>query len=127
MFVYLFWLPEARAVDALSLSWNSGEFLYLFPPPALVEKSLLLAIFAGMGILVHKLSPNSPLWSLLEERVLQSRPLLEPPGQFVRVACGGDCGSGLQHFFLLSLVLTQPTGHPVGLMGNDLALGARGK
>lgn len=85
VFVSPFLHPEASAVDALALNWNDWDFLYLFPPPALLEKSLLLlATFSGKGILIHSLSQSSPLWSLLEKRHLQSRPLLEPPGQFVR-------------------------------------------
>ena len=54
--------PEARAVDALSLSWNSWRFIYLFPPPALVEKSLLLlGSFAGKGIRSTDSVPSLPL------------------------------------------------------------------
>ena len=72
LFIYPFRHPEARLVGTISLCWNCWELLYLFLPTALEEKSLLLASSARKGSLVNRLSPISPLWSILQESASES-------------------------------------------------------
>ena len=61
--------PEATEVNALSLSWNKWNKIYLFPPPNLMPEVLEhLDSFKGQGVLIAPYWPKAPwLVPLLEK------------------------------------------------------------
>ena len=68
--------PGALEVNALSLSWDRWESIYLFPPVQLLPKVVSrLAHYQGRGILVAPIYPQASWLPLLLSRAPDPRPL----------------------------------------------------
>ena len=68
--------PGALEVNAMSLSWDEWESIYLFPPVQLLSKVVpRLARFPGRGILVAPFYPQASWLPLLLSRAPRPRPL----------------------------------------------------
>ena len=61
--------PEATEVNALSLSWNKWNRIYLFPPPIVLPEVIdHLEDFTGQGILIAPYWPKAPWFIPLLEK-----------------------------------------------------------
>ena len=68
--------PEALEINAMSLSWDQWDSLYLFPPVALLPKVVArLLQFRGKGILVAPFYPQSSWFPNLLSRCPSHWPL----------------------------------------------------
>ena len=68
--------PLALGIDAFSLSWETWQSIYLFPPVKLLHRVVpLLSVFRGRGVLVAPLYPPSGWFPALLQRSPDPVPL----------------------------------------------------
>ena len=75
-FVCPFPHPLAEATDSLTIDWERGENIFLFPPPRILHQVVSkLTQFRGHGVLVAPDSPHAPWYGGVNNRAAKKRTL----------------------------------------------------
>lgn len=91
-FVCPFDHPEAWAVDARTVDWNTWSIAYVFPPPIMLKEVLAKVLtFKGTLVVVARPALHDPTHSLMFSAAESTLPLTQSPRQRVRGQWMHDC------------------------------------